>query len=171
MSNIQGEPGIVKTGLPAVTADDTPVALLTDDRKRLRLSVEDTTTNSANTQEVDPLSAMHLEENLATLTAIASGVTGNLYVDLNGYRYDVVQLTIGGTDSVTCTLWGTVQTGPIAARTYQDITLAYAGVASIAVTGMFILDTPSPFTAIMIEYVTAGGAGDGALTVDNKKMF
>jgi len=168
--------GLAKAALPVAVADGLRAKILTDLYGRPRSAYEDAAGNYERTGEVNPLSAQHIETTLLDLSNIAANTTGYAYIDMDGYRFDGIQIEPNiQTDSITFKLWGTIQddgTAP-AACTYQDITLAYTGVASVTDTAsIWILDTVSPFKYLRLEYFVANtGGSDSDLVVYNKKLF
>jgi len=167
--------GLAKAALPVAVADGVRARILTDLYGRPRSAYEDATGNYLRTGEVNPLSAQHIETTLLNLTNIAANTTGYAYIDMDGYRFDGIQGEPNiVTDSITFKLWGTMQDDGTAAAscTYQDITLAYAGVASVTdASFMWILDTVCPFKYIRLEYFVANtGGSDSDLIVYNKKL-
>lgn len=165
--------GYAKSALPAAATDGTYKAILTDLFGRIRLAAEDITTGAIRVLELSPLWTQHVEERLSALVNIASGTTGYLYFDMDGWRSFALQFLITGTDSCTVTVEGTVQddgTAP-AACTYIDLTLVLFGVANTATSTMWVADVTLPVKYMRVKYVTAGGANDADLTTDLKKIY
>jgi hypothetical protein len=165
--------GYAKAALPTAATDGTYKAILTDLYGRLRLANEDVAANAVRMEEVDPLSAQHVEEAYPPLVNIASGTTAYLYWDMDGWRSFALQFLISGTDTCTVTVEGTVQddgTAP-AACTYIDLTLVLFGVANTTTSTMWVADITMPVKYMRVKYVTAGGANDADLTVFLKKVY
>jgi len=135
----------------------------------------DSGTDSQKVYEVAPLNTQYVAET-GTLTTVLNATPQYLYYDLNGYKYINLQIAAvdaGGGDTHIITLEGTCQddgTAP-ASCTYQAVTAALTGVASVAAISMWIIDTPVPFKYLRIKDTTAGGNNDGGITVYSKKMY
>lgn len=136
-------------------------------------------TSSTRIEEIDPISEKHDPATLCALTNIATNTTDYCgYIDMDGYRAVGIQIETSGAvpvDVLTVTLEATIQddgTAP-AACTYQDVTLALAGVASwVDTDAMFLHDTVLPVKYLRVAYVTSNGGGNDAdLTVYVKKLY
>ena len=92
-------------------------------------------------------------------TNIGNGTT-NCFIDMIEWKYCTIQCTLTGT--LTVTVHGSVQDDGTtsASATYQDITSSFFGVSNITSTGMFVMDTPSPFRYLKVQVVAAGGGTD-----------
>ena len=107
-------------------------------------------------------------DTLLALTNIATNTTGYGYIDLENYKYLVIQNETSGTtptDTLTLTLEATAQNDGTAAAscTYQDVTTELTGSASFVDTDcMWIIDIPVKFKYLRIKYVTSNDAGDDA---------
>lgn len=166
--------GLADTALPTAVADGHNAQILTDVYGRLRDAVEDVAANANRGVEVDPLNQQYVSETLCELTAIASGVTGYLYVDMDGFRNLALQIEIAAAsvDSVTVTAEISLESDATpATATYQDVTSDLFGVANTIVDDIWRVDTPLPCKYFRLVYVTAGGNGDGAITVFGKKLY
>jgi len=174
-----GEP--VKIG--GYAASSAPVAVAEADRVNAWFDLSgrqqvtsqgyDSGTDSGKVFEVNPVSDHH-EEETQTITNLTSAVAQYMYIDMDGYRTLSIQIaSLTGVDTHTVTLEGTNQDDGTAAAscTYQDVTLALTGVASVAATSFWIINTPVAFKYLRIKDLTAGGNNDGDITCYIKKMY
>jgi len=164
---------LVDTTLPAAAGDGDPVRPLADEYGRLRPPHEDVANNLARIGEQDPLSAQYEYDTLVELTGIASGADEFLYFDLDGYRLAGIQIEIdaGSADSVTVTFQATMEDAAEGVATYQERTLEDFTVANTVVDTMWIIDNLTAYKRGRLRYVTAGGNGDGAITIFLKQMW
>jgi len=154
--------------------DSGALAMTADRHLMTQTDGYDTATDSVKVSQVNDLDGKYVGETLADLTDITSGTTAYLYSDMAGYKYIGYQLEIPAqTDTCTVTLEGTMQDDGTAAAscTYQDITNAYFGVASVAADTVWVIDTPCPYKYLRLKYVTAGGNNTADLAVYAKRMF
>lgn len=164
--------GQAETGLPVAVAAGTRVKKLLDPFGRDRSAVEDISANANRVEEVDPIDQKAVYQTLCELTAIPSLTDDYLYVNLKGYKYDFFQLIINTVgDSVTVTTELSLQDdepNPTLC-TYEDVTLDEFLVANFTASTIVGFDDVTEAKWLRLHYVTAGGAGDGALTVYNVK--
>lgn len=106
---------------------------------------------------------------LAEVTAETSGTNYYYFSEVQDFNFAGFQVEMTLTlDTLTVTVEGTMDndaTVALASRSWQDITDAFFGVASITADGMLIFDTPCPFAALRIKTVSAGGNDDAAYNI------
>jgi len=164
--------GLADTSLPVAVADGDPVQLLLDVYGRQRMVYEDLPANAMRTEEVDPIDQKAVYETLCELTAIPSLTDDYLYVNLKGYKYDFFQLIINTVgDSVTVTTELSIQDDEPdpSLCSYEDVTLSEFLVANFTASTIVGFDDVTLAKWLRLHYVTAGGGGDGELTVYNVK--
>lgn len=133
-------------------------------------------TTSFRGEEIDPLSEHHVEDTLADVTNETSG-TNYYYIDMDGYKYDGIQIDTSGTtpvDTLTITVEASLQDDGTAAAScsYDDVTLDWFGVASWVDQDVFLqLDEVIVAKYIRIKTVTAGGNNDADYTIYNKRLY
>ena len=109
---------------------------------------------------------------LADVTNGADG-TYYYYLDMRQHKLGTIQCTLnGGSGSVTVTVEASVEEGADnTALNYQDVTLAFFGVASVTSSSMFFIRDPSAISWLRVKVVAATGAADDAdWKVDAKLM-
>lgn len=142
-------------------------------RQQVTAQGYDSGTDSMKSFEVSPLSSHHVEET-ATLTNVANATPEYIYIDMDGYRYVSIQIAaLTGTDTQTFTLEMTNQDDGTAAAdcTYQDVTQALTGVASVTAVSYWIIDTALAGKYLRVKDTTSGAADDGDVTCYIKKMY
>ena len=138
-------------------------------------------TNSNRSDEIDPVSAHHVEATLADVTDEASGTTTYYYVDLDGFTGLAVQVEIGAaTDTITYTVEGSIQddgTAP-ASCVYQDITqygmnieTAASTAADYTADAILTLPSRSNYKYVRIKTVSSGGNDTGDYVILVKSWF
>jgi hypothetical protein len=94
-----------------------------------------------------------------------TNATNYYYFPMRGYKYFGIEfIKVGGADVITVTVEATFDNDSSVAYTsytYQDITNARWGVASVTSTTQFNSDTPYCPTYVRVKTVTSGGANDG----------
>ena len=136
----------------------------------------DTDTDSIKAFEINPVSEHHAEETLVNLTNQSVSVDAYAYFDMDGYRSFSLQFEFTaspGTSSIVLTVDATNQddgTAP-ASCTYQDVTNALFGVASLTADGFLINNTPTPFKYVRVHYVYTDGDTNCGWQVYLKKMY
>lgn len=107
-------------------------------------------------------------DTLLSLTNITANTTAYGYIDVENYKYLIIQNETSGTtptDVLTLTLEATAQNDGTAAAscTYQDVTTALTGAASYVDTDcMWIIDTPVKYKYLRVKYNTSDTGGDDA---------
>lgn len=161
-----------QTSFSGTDGDYTPLSL--SQYGELTLRGYDYSTNGTRVEEIDPVSAHHVEETLADVTNGADD-TYYYYFDMDGFQHFAAQFTLnGGSGTCTVTVEATIQddgTAP-ASCTYVDITLDEFGVANFTASDIIIGDTSYAFKYVRYKVVAATGAADDAdWTIYNKKMY
>lgn len=124
--------------------------------------------------EIAPIWTNHVEETLADVTN-ETNATNFYFIDFDGYKHGALQIEIdaGAVDTTTVTFEMSIQDDGTAAAsaTYQDVTSAFFGVASITADNILIIDTPIAAKFFRVKTVTAGGNNDADYTLFWKKLY
>jgi len=136
----------------------------------LILASYSSSSNAERVEEINSLNQQYVYEE-TELTNIASGTTGYIYFDFDGFKSSAIQTIISGAGTLTYYLEATCQndgTAP-ASCTYQDVTTDLAGSASFTASDIHFLDTTLPVKYLRLKYVTTVDVTN--LTVYSKKLY
>jgi hypothetical protein len=138
-------------------------------------------TTSNRGDEIDPVSAHHVEDTLADVTDETSGTTTYYYIDLDGFTGMALQVEIGSaTDTITYTVECTIQDDGTApgSTVYQDVTQYGMNIESAASTAadytadaILTLPSRSNYKYCRVKTVSSGGNNTGDYVIFMKKWF
>jgi hypothetical protein len=162
-------------GTTYTDGDATVLQSTVDGHVKVQADGYDSGTDSQKVYEVAPLNQQYLPSSNA-LTTVLNATPQYIYYDMSGYKFITIEIAAvdaGGGDTHIITLEGTCQDDGTAAAscTYQDVTAALTGVASVAATSTWIIDTPVAFKYLRVKDTTAGGNNDGGMTAYAKQMY